>query len=145
MAMIDYGAGEREMRCTAWTMSLYEHEFRDKDDNPRDLIKDVMGKVIVQSDDVITVTEDGAFAQVVMDYTRKDWNATMRALWAMLRTAFDISLAHDPIEPVGSYDEWSRSLLEVEPDMERVQHDVSQELQRGLFRSGAAASGKTSR
>jgi len=147
LATIDYGMGEREMRCTAWTFVLYEQEFHaDELDNiTGDLIADVMGKVVVTTNDMFTVTEDGGFATVVEDYTRIDWNATLRALWAMLRTAEDIAVTKGVALPrVGSYDEWTRSMVECEPDMQLVRHDVAQELQRGLFRAGAAASGKTS-
>lgn len=145
MATIDYGTGEREMRCTAWTLVVYEQEFKSADEVRGDLIADTMGKVIATSDDVLTVNDDGAFVTVVEDYTRVDWNATMRALWAMLRTAADIAQSKgQPYVPTGSYDEWTRTLLEVEPDMHAVRKEVVRELQRGLFRSGAAASGKTS-
>jgi hypothetical protein len=69
----------------------------------------------------------------------------MRALWAMLRTAMDIANSKGRVgAQIGSYDDWTRSLLEVEPDMQEVRRTVGKELQRGLFRTGAAASGKTS-
>ena len=145
MPVIDYGQGEREYRCTAWTFVLYEQEFRDESGKPADMIADVMGKVVVSSDDILTVNDDGAFVTVVEDYTRFDWGATIRALWAMLRTASDIADSKGQATArIPSYELWSRSLLECEPDMQVVRHDVAQELQRGLFRAGAAASGKTS-
>lgn len=142
---IDYGMGERELMCTAWTMVVYEQEFRDKDGNPADLIADTMGKIIVTSEDLLTVNEDGAFVTLVEDYTRFDWNATLKALWALLKTAYDVAISEGRrIEAVPSWDEWSRSLLTCEPDMQEVRTVVVRELQRGLFRAGAAASGKTS-
>ena len=147
MATIDYGLGEQEIRCTAWTFVIYEQEFHSDpvEGITGDLIADAMGKIIVTSDDLISVNEDGAFVTVVEDYTRVDWNATMRGLWAMLRTAVDISQSKGRTgAQIGSYDDWTRSLLEVEPDMQEVRRIVGEELQRGLFRAGAAASGKTS-
>lgn len=147
MATIDYGLGEQEFRCTAGTLVIYEQQFH-SDPYERvtgDLIADVMGKVIVSSSDMLSVTEDGAFVTVVEDYTRFDWNATLRALWAMLRTSYEISLSKGlPHASIPMWDEWSASIAECEPDMQQVRHDVAQELQRGLFRAGAAASGKTS-
>lgn len=142
MATIDYGKGDVDFRCTAWTCLIYEQEFHD-DENEKitgDLIADVIGKVIVSSNDVLTVDEDGAFVTTVIDYTRVNWNATLRALWAMLKTESDITGSRS----VPSYSEWSRSLLECEPDMQEMHALVAEELQRGLFRAGAAASGKTS-
>lgn len=148
MAKVDYGLGEQEFLCNAWTMVVYEHAFCQSEDTNAtgDLIRDVMGKVIVKSSDIISVDEDGAFATVVEDYTRVDWNATMRALWAMLRTASDRAAAKGmPFKAVPSYDDWCGDLVDCEPDMDELRKLVAGELQRGLFRGGAAASGKTSR
>lgn len=146
LAVIDYGMGEREFRCTYRTLSIYEHEFRDRDGNPADLIADVMGKVRVTADDTnVELDEDGNIYAVVLDYTSDDWNAQKRALWAMLRTAEAIARRHgESVEHVPSYREWDASLLECEPDLRAVSLAVSNELQRGLFRAGAAASGTTS-
>lgn len=146
MATIDYGMGEREFRCTYRTLTIYEHEFRDKDGNPADLVADVMKKVRMSAEDTgIEVGEDGSIQAVIFDYTNDDWNAQKRALWAMLKTAESIANRHGrDIEPVPSYKDWDESLLECEPDLREISFAVCNEIQRGLFRAGAAASGKTS-
>jgi len=146
MATIDYGMGEREIRCTYRTLTIYEHEFRDKDGNPADLIADVMGKVRMSIDDAgVEFDDEGNIVAVIYDYTRDNWLAQKRALWAMLKTAEAIAKRHgEKYEPVPSYEEWDASLVECEPDLREVSLAVGNELQRGLFRSGAAASGKTS-
>lgn len=143
MATVDYGAGEVEFECTAWTQVVYEQEFCN-DPNPNvtgDMTADVMGRLIVSSKDVITVTEDGAL-EATLDYTRDNRPATMRALWAMMRTSEDIARDEGRKVPhVPSYEEWTKSLLRCEPDMREISLAVGNELQRGLFRAGAAASG----
>ncbi len=146
MPTIDYGAGEREYRCTYRTLTIYEHEFRDRDGNPADLVADVMKKVRASVDDTgIEVDEDGNIKAVIFDYASDDWNAQKRALWAMLKTAEAIASKHGrEIEHVPSYKEWDASLLECEPDLREISFAVANEIQRGLFRAGAAATGKTS-
>lgn len=146
MATIDYGMGEQEFRCTYRTLSIYEHEFRDKDGNPADLVADVMGKVRVSPEDTgFELNEDGSIKAVIFDYTRDDWNAQKRALWAMLKTSETIARRRgEKVEEVPSYERWDESLIECEPDLREVALAVGNELQRGLFRAGAAASGKTS-
>ena len=147
MATIDYGMGDMEFRCTMWTLVVYEQEFVGSmtEKVTGDLVADTMGKVIVTSDDLITVTEDGVFAQTVVDYTRVNWNGVLRALWAMLKTSEDIAVDEGrKVRHVPSYDAWSRELLRCEPDMNDLHVKVADELLRGLFRAGAAASGKTS-
>lgn len=147
MERIDYGDGERQLTCTGWTQVIYEQQFCN-DENKRitgDLIADVMGKVTASSDDVLTVNDDGAFVTTVVDYTRLNWNAIRRALWAMLRTAYEISVDEGNLLPeVEPFGEWEGTLLKCEPDMQDISVKVMSEIQRGLFRSGAAASGETS-
>lgn len=142
MATIDYGMGEREFRCTYRTLTIYEHEFRDVDGNPADLISDVMGKVRMSADETgIEIDDDGNITAVIIDYTRDNWNAQKRALWAMLKTAEAIANRRGvDVEHIPSYKEWDESLLECEPDLREISLAVGNELQRGLFRSGAAAS-----
>jgi hypothetical protein len=146
LATIDYGLGEQEIRCTYRTLTIYEHEFRDKDGEPADLIADVMGKVRISVEDTgFEFNEDGSISAVIYDYTRDNWNAQKRALWAMLRTAERIAKKNGtPCTPVPDFEAWDESLLECEPDLREVSLAVANELQRGLFRAGAAASGKTS-
>lgn len=147
MATIDYGDGERELVCTGWTQVIYEQEFH-SDDNDAitgDLIADVMGKMFVTSEDLIVANDDGVFARTVIDYTRINWNAIRRGMWAMLRTAKEIADdEHRDAPDVPSFRSWEKSLLKCECDMNDIATLVMSELQRGLFRTGAAASGQTS-
>ena len=143
LATIDYGVGEREFRCTAKTCMIYEQEFVN-DKNERitgDLIADTIGKVTLSSSDILHVTDDGTYITTVIDYTKVNWNAIFRALWAMLKTAQENSDSKDAIP---GFTTWQSQLVSYEPDMKELAHVVQQELMRGLFRSGAAASGKTS-
>ena len=146
MATIDYGSGEREFRCTALTCMIYEHEFV-SDVNPKitgDLIADTVGKITVSSNDVLHITDDGNYVTTVVDYTKVNWQAIFRALWAMMRTSYEISkLPGNTVLPdVPAYKTWEHELLSCEPDMENLATVVQRELMRGLFRAGAAASGE---
>ena len=145
MASIDYGNGEREFRCTALTCMIYEHEFV-SDDNPKitgDLIADTIGKIQVSANDILHVTDEGNYITTVVDYTRVNWQAIYRALWAMLRTESEIAKQDGKkAEAVPAYRTWERELLSCEPDMQAMADAVQSELMRGLFRAGAAASGK---
>lgn len=148
MASLDFGLGEKEFRCTAWTCVVYEQEFHSDpyEKVTGDLIADVMGKLTIRGDSAgVRLAEDGSLEIIVQDYTRDDWNVQRRALWAMLKTQDDIEVGRGlHTSTVPSYAQWCRTLLEVEPDMREVSLAIGNELQRGLFRSGAAASGKTS-
>lgn len=143
MAKVDYGAGEREIRCTYYTLTVYEQEFCTSkiDGVTGDLIADVMGRQVVKAEDTpVQLNPDGTIDAIVLDYTRCSWNIEKRALWAMLKTAVEIAKLHgEPYEPVPSYSEWDLSLLECSPDLNDVHHAVDNELQE-LFRPGAAAS-----
>lgn len=148
LASIEILGKQREFRCTSRTLTIYEQEFH-SDSNPRvtgDMIADVMGKQIVDDQSGPFIFDDeGNLRGIVIDYRGDNWNAERRALWAMLRTQAEIDSIHGvKHDPVPSYAEWDRSLVEWEPDMREVGLIVGQELNRGLFRAGAAASGKTS-
>ena len=95
MAKIDYGMGEREFRCTYYTLSIYEQEFHGDpyEKVTGDLIKDVFGKVEVNENSLgATYDDEGNIVSYVIDYTIDDWNVEKRALWAMLRTAEGLSV-----------------------------------------------------
>lgn len=144
MATIDLGFGELEFRCTAWTCEVYEQEFLNDpyEGVTGDIIKDAVGKLVVDKDDVgYRLSETGDLEVVIFNYEHEDWNVLRRALWAMLKTQDDIlSDKNVPHESVPPYKQWVKTLLEVEPDMKEVSVAVGQEIQRGLFRAGAAAS-----
>lgn len=150
MPTIELPDGLHEFRCTSYTTSIYEQAFRD-DPYPKvtgDISADVFGKRRVGEDALgIVWSDDGETIEaLVFDYESDNWQAEKRALWAMLRTQQMIDAKHGKdTKPVPYYTAWDEELcLEWEPDMREVAHLVTDELYRGLFRSGAAASEETS-
>ena len=123
----DYdGSGvERELDATAYTLMVYEQEFKSG------LIEDVFGRISIPED------TDG---MVVADYTRDNWIAYTRALWAMLRSASDrLALEGKPHEDVPNFRTWSMYATNL--NLAKVSYDlVMGEIQRKFFRSGTAAS-----
>lgn len=144
MPTIDIMGTKREFRCTSRTLTIYEQAFH-SDENPKvtgDMIADVMGKQRLDEDSGPFLTDDdGNIVGVIIDFTADNWNAEKRALWAMLKTQSEIDDRHGvEHERVPSYFEWDRMLVEWEPNMREVSNIVGEELNRGLFRAGAAAS-----
>lgn len=78
MFEIEINGKQVKAEVSFYTAYLYEAEFQ------RDLIKDFLG---VQNNEA-TVEFDGD-AVVKIDFTRIDWNASQRALWAAIKTAND--------------------------------------------------------
>lgn len=132
MPFIDYEANgtEHEYEATTYTLMVYEQEFK------RDLIKDVFGRIDIRSASE-NFDEDGNV--VAMDYTIDNWNAELRAFWAMLRTSMEIARSEGRIyERVPPFPQWCLATRSI--DMGQVSQAVFDECQRGLFRTGAAAS-----
>lgn len=117
---IDYGKGEKNIEVSIYTLMIYEHEFR------RDMIKDLFGKVVVRKED-----EDDKEALAVIDYRNVEWTALIRALWACEKTANN---------KVKSFDEWAGKLSDSEIDLLEIASKLRPEIERRLFRTGAAAS-----
>ena len=122
----DYdGSGvERELDATAYTLMVYEQEFKSG------LIEDVFGRISIPED------TDG---MVVADYTRDNWVAYTRALWAMLRSASDrLASEGKPHDEVPSFKAWAMYATNL--NLAKVSYDlVMGEIQRRFFRSGAIA------
>jgi len=132
MPRIDYqnDGTEHEYEATTYTLVCYEQEFKS------DLIKDVFGRI-----DVRTAVQnfDEAGNIIAMDYTIDNWNAELRAFWAMLRTSAEIARSEGrPAEVVPPFVQWCLKTRSI--DMGQVSQAVFDECQRGLFRSGAADS-----
>lgn len=146
MATIDICGNDVEFICTAYTTTVYEHEFKD-DPYPKvtgDIVADVMGVYKVSSKDFATMDDEGNII-VSIDYTRDNWQAEKRALWAMIRTAIEIRrVKGERIDQIPSYSDWDKSLVEWEPDLREMSLLVGTELQRGLFRTRAAVPEETS-
>lgn len=144
MPSIDFGNGLIEFRCTARTLVIYEQAFYN-DKFPRvtgDMIADVFGKRTVTEDSLgLKFDDNGNIEAIVVDYTTDNWQAEIRALWAMLRTQWEIDKKHGvERDDVKIYSVWSEEIADWEPDMREVSGMVYEEMNRGLFRAGAAAS-----
>ena len=135
MPFIDYEADgtEHEYEATTYTLMVYEQEFK------KDLIKDVFGRIDTRQAQS-NFDEEGNL--VAWDYTIENWNAELRAFWAMLRTSSEIARADGRrYETVPPFVQWCLRTRSI--DMGQVSQAVFNECQRGLFRSGAAASEET--
>lgn len=131
MAYLDFdGSGEKEILATAYTTVLYEQEFK------RDIIKDVFGRIDLKSA-ALNFDEDGN--PTALDYTLDDWNAELRALWALLKTASEVAIRNgEKRERVPGFAEWVLGVGAV--DFTAISGAVVEECQRGFFRAGAADS-----
>lgn len=132
MPFIDYQAEgrEHEYEATTYTLMVYEQEFK------RDLIRDVFGRIDVR-EATQNFDDDGNI--IAMDYTIDNWNAELRAFWAMLRTSSEIARSEGrKAESVPSFTQWCLKTRSI--DMGQISQAVFDECQRGLFRSGAADS-----
>lgn len=98
----DYdGTGkEREVLFSAYTLMVYEHEFK------TGLIEDVYGR--------ISLPKKNGDETLIADYTRDNWESYMKALWAGLRAGSDFARAemrpHDVVEP---YEKWSMTAMNI--------------------------------
>lgn len=148
------GTGAREALASAYTLVIYEQEFGSS------LIKDVYGKVDLAQGGTQVVTAglveeairgaygrqlpkgvrdaiERAFPMTVtteVDYTHENWEADLRALWAMFRCARAAGRTQVDVPP---FDEWLRSLGPV--DMWAVSEFVVGACNRELFRPAAQA------
>ena len=112
MIEVDVGKKKLKGKCTVHTLMIYEQEF-----DGRDMIKDLFGKVRQpDSDD-----------NLVMDYTNTNWTATLRALWAMLKT----QNADTP-----SFEKWENDFSD-EIDLFTIANDVLMEVFDTCFRNAA--------
>ena len=78
MFEIEINGKQVKAEVSFYTAYLYEAEFK------RDLIKDLLG---VQDDTQFIEFEGDSVAKI--DFTCIDWNASMRVLWAAVKTAND--------------------------------------------------------
>lgn len=144
MPSMDFGSGPVEFRCTARTLVIYEQAFyNDKFEKVTgDMIADVFGRHKFTEEDLgLEFDDDGNIKALIVDMTMENWNAEIRALWAMLRTQAEIDRKNGvEREPVLAFNPWMESINEWEPDMREVSDIVHAEMNRGLFRAGAAAS-----
>lgn len=127
----DYG--EVEAIATAYTLVIYEQEFKG-----RDLIADVFGKSDVKSDGKGDGEDDGT---VVIDFTSERWLNDLRALWAMVVTAYE--LAYDrgdaaPNDRPKPFMEWAKGIGKV--NMRSITYALLGECMDGFFHTGAAVS-----
>ena len=133
--LIDYdGTGEREAIATAYTLMIYEQEFKASDVKgvTGDLISDVYGTIDLKK---AKSQYDALGNLVVLDYTNDNWNAYLRALWAMLRTASESARSRGiDAQLTPRFNEWVRGVGQV--NMTDIMNSVIEECNRGFFRSG---------
>lgn len=148
------GSGERELVCSPYTMMLYEQEFG------KSIIADVYGVIDLKGSRTETVTAEfvasrlqGAMpdgkqlpkttlrlvadafpCEVVtkIDYTADEWEAYLRAYWAMLKTADE----RDGGQRTPAFKRWLADLGKV--DMREVSNVVVSCMEDGVFHSKAA-------
>ena len=119
------GSGPVEITATLYTLSLYEQEFGG------DLIKDVFGRH----------TKDEADDEVLIDMTTNNWNAEIKALWAMVKTAADLKDERGGLAPndrVPSFKKWRKTVGKI--NVREIADAVVEEALDGFFHTGAAAS-----
>lgn len=117
------GTGEVEAVATAYTLVIYEQAF-----DGADIIADVFGKHKIDDSGELT-----------LDFTKDNWNAEMKALWAMVRTAYELRADRGdaaPNERPPAYERWARSLGKV--NVRDISVRVISELADGFFHVGAA-------
>lgn len=129
MAEIDYGNGPKQVVASVYTMMLYEQAFHS------DIVSDVWGRVELTRDDIDgasqTTRRNSAGDEVVLtiDFTRTNWTALTKALWACEKTAD---------ESVPIYEKWAEDVGEV--DLMQLKNELLPVLNAGFFLAGAADS-----
>lgn len=118
--LIDFGQGEKEVVISCWTAVLYEQEFKS------DMLQDVLGKSVIRQSDFDA--KDGDVI-VELDFTRTQWTALLRVLWAGLKTVDD---------SIPSFASWAKTCGEV--DMMALTRTLSPAISEQFFRAGAAGS-----
>lgn len=129
MATVNFdGTGAKTITATAYTLVIYEQEFK------RDMIKDVFGRIDLRR---AAMNYDRNGNVIVQDFTMDDWNAELRALWALLKTESELArMRGESVTPIPSFTNWVMSIGRV--DMQAVSAAVVEECQRGFFRTDAA-------
>lgn len=137
--LIDIGDyGEVEAVATAYTLVIYEQEF-----GGRDLISDVFGKHDGkdEGDEKPDGDEPDAGGRIVVDFTSDNWLSELRAVWAMVRTAYDIAYDRGDAAPNARpkpFKEWVKGVGKL--DMRKLSLALITECMDGFFHTGAAAS-----
>ena len=146
MPRIDIMGEDVEFVCTTYTTTIYEQEFVN-DPFPKvtgDLIADVYGMQKIRAEEILQMDENGDVV-IYRDYTKDNWQAVRRALWAMVKTAMLIRKKHgEEVGPIPSWRKWDEATMEWQVDFREVSDAVCNEGMRGLFRAGAAAPETTS-
>ena len=116
---LEIGGKKVKAKVTFYTAQLYEAEFRS------DLISDFFG---VQEDQSIIEVEDGAIAKI--DFTKTNWLATAKVLWAAVKTAK---------ESTPGYAQWMKNTSGL--NLWLVREQLASEVSDCFFRSGSAEEG----
>ncbi len=149
------GRGERDIVCSVYTLTVYEQEFK------RSMVADVYGVIDLKKGGTEIVTaefvashlqaamSDGkslpkatlalinkAFPTSVLtriDYTADNWEAYIRAYWAMLKTGDALSSG---AQTTPTFNTWVASLGNI--DLREVSNTVFSCMEDGVFHSRAA-------
>lgn len=125
------GLGEVDVEATAYTLAIYEQEFKGAD-----LIADVLGTQ--------RATRGAGGEGLVVDFATENWMAELRALWAMVKTANRLAEAEGRVAPVDvtpGFSQWIQRVGKV--NMREVSSVVATYALDGFFHTGAAASDTT--
>lgn len=152
------GTGERTIVASPYTLMIYEQTFHssliadwyDKVDlkggaqNSEWITADVVMAALSSASRGELAPEVKALVRAafpvqvdtVLDYTTSKWEASLRVMWAMLKTGeqVDRSNGAPQARPLPGFDEWVSKLGPV--NMIDVNSAVYEETQRGLFRAG---------
>lgn len=118
------GSGEVEATATALTLLIYEQEFKS------DLIKDVFGR-----------TEAAQVRSDAVDFTIDNWFEELKALWAMVMTAYELKADRGDAAPNDRpkpFKQWVRGIGKL--NFRDVSNAVISEAMDGFFHTGAADS-----
>ena len=148
------GSGEVECICTAYTPVIYEQEFgksliadfygkidlRDSNGElvPAEFVENTLQRGMPVDDETgvqkpLPKTTKKLihecfpeYVTAVIDYTRDNWDATMRVIWAMYATAREIAG-----EQYAPFKKWLIGLGPI--DIKNLNNAAYEETQRGLF------------
>lgn len=121
----DYG--EVEAIATAYTLVVYEQEF-----GGSDLIADVFGR---------HEATRGDSGELVVDFTSDNWLPELKALWAMVVTAYELRYDRGDAAPNDrpkSFKQWVKGVGKL--NMRDVSYRLVEECMDGFFHTGADVS-----
>lgn len=114
---IDYGQGEKEIIASAYTLVLYEQEFKS------DLIADYFGDQTMRRSDLEMEDEDVLFT---LRFSDTRFAQVPKVLWACLKAADEFGIP--------PFREWSKSITGI--DLIEVNNELAALVGKAFFRAG---------